>query len=229
MFYACYRKSLSDCCPAPANRGKGHDKTVSRYGENQRASHYAIFSRYIVPDFSPKNSGGDQFFGECYLGRLFDSTQLDRTPGTLCSRFSATLINTGAPETDLRGKEPPTKTARPPSFRNFVPKHDFSGYLWLNTKFIVERNHGPPNGGAASFHITRWTIVMRAAHSQAPAGQPAVAELCQPYWHPLRMFACVRRLLREEVCFDVLDPVEIDEEIHARCKTLIAPERQAGP
>ena len=85
------------------------------------------------------------------------------------------------------------------------------------------------NGGTARLHTTRWTIVMRAAHSQAPAGQPAVAELCQPYWHPLRMFACVRRLLREEVCFDVLDPVEIDEEIHARCKTLIAPERQAGP
>jgi hypothetical protein len=30
----------------------------------------------------------------------------------------------------------------------------------------VERDHGPPAEGAASFHTTRWTIVMRAARMQ---------------------------------------------------------------
>jgi RNA polymerase sigma factor (sigma-70 family) len=52
----------------------------------------------------------------------------------------------------------------------------------------VERDHGPP-AGAASFHTTRWTIVMRAAHSQAQGGQSALAELCRLYWYPLYIFA----------------------------------------
>jgi predicted RNase H-related nuclease YkuK (DUF458 family) len=33
----------------------------------------------------------------------------------------------------------------------------------------VERDHGPPEG-SASFHTTRWTIVMQAVHSQAQGG-----------------------------------------------------------
>ncbi len=86
----------------------------------------------------------------------------------------------------------------------------------------MERNHGPSTEGTANFHTARWTIIMRAAQSQAPAGQPASAELCRLYWYPIWMFACVRELLREEVGGNVLDPAEIDEEIHARRKTLIA-------
>jgi hypothetical protein len=43
----------------------------------------------------------------------------------------------------------------------------------------VERDHGPPAEGAASFHTTRLTIVMRAAQSQAQGGQSALAELCR--------------------------------------------------
>ena len=35
----------------------------------------------------------------------------------------------------------------------------------------MERDLGPSAEGAASFHTTRWTIVMRAAQSQAP-GRP---------------------------------------------------------
>src|SRR5262249_15185135 len=35
-----------------------------------------------------------------------------------------------------------TKAARSPSFRNFVPKHYFGGYLLWNTQFILERDHG---------------------------------------------------------------------------------------
>jgi RNA polymerase sigma factor (sigma-70 family) len=53
----------------------------------------------------------------------------------------------------------------------------------------VERDHGPPVEGAASFHTTRWTIVMRAAQSQAPGGESALAQLCRTYWYPLYMFA----------------------------------------
>ena len=45
----------------------------------------------------------------------------------------------------------------------------------------MERDHGPPAEGAASFHTTRWTIVMRAAQSQAPAGEFALAQLRQEY------------------------------------------------
>jgi biotin operon repressor len=57
----------------------------------------------------------------------------------------------------------------------------------------VERDHGPPAEGATSFHITHWTIVIRAAQSQAPAGKSALAQLCLTYWDPLHMFARRRR------------------------------------
>jgi RNA polymerase sigma factor (sigma-70 family) len=53
----------------------------------------------------------------------------------------------------------------------------------------VERDHGLPTEGAASFHTTRWTIVMKAAQSQAQGGQSALADLCRNYWYPLYMFA----------------------------------------
>ena len=53
----------------------------------------------------------------------------------------------------------------------------------------MERDHGPSAEGAASFHTTRWTIVMRAAQSQAQGGQSALAELCRLYWYPLYVFA----------------------------------------
>ena len=53
----------------------------------------------------------------------------------------------------------------------------------------MERDHGPPAEGAGSFHTTRWTIVMRAAQSQAQGGQSALAELCRLYWYPLYILA----------------------------------------
>ncbi len=53
----------------------------------------------------------------------------------------------------------------------------------------MERDHGPSAEGAASFHTTRWTIVMRAAQSQAQGGQSALAQLCRIYWYPLYIFA----------------------------------------
>ena len=53
----------------------------------------------------------------------------------------------------------------------------------------MERDYGPLAKGAASFHTTHWTIVMKAAQSQAQGGQSALAELCQLYWYPLYIFA----------------------------------------
>jgi DNA-directed RNA polymerase specialized sigma24 family protein len=49
----------------------------------------------------------------------------------------------------------------------------------------VKREHGPSVEGAASFHTTRWTIVMRAAQRR----RSALAELCRLYWYPLYIFA----------------------------------------
>ena len=86
----------------------------------------------------------------------------------------------------------------------------------------MERDRGPPTGGTASFHTTRWGIVMRVAQSQAPGSQPALAELCRLYWSPLSMFAWLRGLLHEEVGRKVLDQAEPDEGIHALCEALIA-------
>jgi RNA polymerase sigma factor (sigma-70 family) len=53
----------------------------------------------------------------------------------------------------------------------------------------VKRENGPPVEGAPSFHTTRWTIVMRAAQSQAQGGEAALADLCRVYWYPLYIFA----------------------------------------
>jgi RNA polymerase sigma-70 factor (ECF subfamily) len=53
----------------------------------------------------------------------------------------------------------------------------------------VERDYGPAAQGAASFRTTRWTIVMKAAQSQAPGRESALAQLCHNYWYPLYMFA----------------------------------------
>jgi DNA-directed RNA polymerase specialized sigma24 family protein len=53
----------------------------------------------------------------------------------------------------------------------------------------VECDYGPAAQGAASFHTTRWTIVLKAAQSQAPGGESALAQLCHNYWYPLYMFA----------------------------------------
>ena len=53
----------------------------------------------------------------------------------------------------------------------------------------MKRNHGPPVEGTASFHTTRWTIVMRAAQSRARGGESALAEMCQLYAYPLSIFA----------------------------------------
>ena len=84
---------------------------------------------------------------------------------------------------------------------------------------LVERDHGPPAEGAASFHTTRWTIVMRAALSQVQWRQSALAGLCRLYWYPLYMFARGRGHSR----------AEINEEIHAFREALIATGGRLGP
>ena len=72
----------------------------------------------------------------------------------------------------------------------------------------MERDHGPPAEGAARFHTTRWTIVMRAALSQVQWRQSALGGLCQLYSYPCYMFARRRGH----------SPVEINEEIHVFAK-----------
>jgi hypothetical protein len=49
---------------------KGHDKTVSRYRENQRISRCSIFLMFVVHNFSPNHSGREQFSCECYRRHL---------------------------------------------------------------------------------------------------------------------------------------------------------------
>ena len=53
----------------------------------------------------------------------------------------------------------------------------------------MKRDYVPAVEGAASFHTTHWTNVIRAAQSQAQGGQTALAELCRLYWYPLYIFA----------------------------------------
>jgi DNA-directed RNA polymerase specialized sigma24 family protein len=53
----------------------------------------------------------------------------------------------------------------------------------------VKRDHVPPAEGAASFHTTHWTVVLRAAQSQAFGAPSALAELFRLYWYPLYTFA----------------------------------------
>jgi hypothetical protein len=65
----------------------------------------------------------------------------------------------------------------------------------------VERDHGPPAEGAASFHTTRWTIVMKAAQSQTQAAQSALAELGRNYWYPLYMFRSPALGIRQRSAF----------------------------
>jgi DNA-directed RNA polymerase specialized sigma24 family protein len=41
----------------------------------------------------------------------------------------------------------------------------------------------------ASFQPTHWTLVLKAAQSNAPGAARALGELCQLYWYPLYVFA----------------------------------------
>ena len=93
----------------------------------------------------------------------------------------------------------------------------------------MEHDHGRPTGATASFHALRRPIAMRAAQSQVPESQSALAELWRLYWIPLWMFDWLRGVLCEEVDCNVSDQAEIDEEIHALCEALIASEGRSDP
>ena len=53
----------------------------------------------------------------------------------------------------------------------------------------MKRDHGPPAKGSASLHTTHWTVVLKAAQSQAFGASAALAELFLLYWYPLYTFA----------------------------------------
>ena len=93
----------------------------------------------------------------------------------------------------------------------------------------MEHDHGRPTGATASFHAMRRPIVMRAAQSQVPGSQSALAKLWRLYWSPLCMFDCLRGLLREEDGRNVPDQAHTGEEIHALCEALIASEERLDP
>ena len=46
-----------------------------------------------------------------------------------------------------------------------------------------------PARDVGRFRTTHWTVVLRAAQSQAPGGQAALAQLCRLYWYPLYAYA----------------------------------------
>src|SRR6516164_9216005 len=50
---------------------KGHDETVSGYGENQRPCLSSIFLISVVHNLSPSHSGCEQFIGQCDWRHLF--------------------------------------------------------------------------------------------------------------------------------------------------------------
>ena len=50
------RSQLTGCTAKPIEV-KGHDKTVSRYGENQCTRQGSIFSIFVVHNLSPNHSG----------------------------------------------------------------------------------------------------------------------------------------------------------------------------
>jgi RNA polymerase sigma factor (sigma-70 family) len=75
------------------------------------------------------------------------------------------------------------------ALQEFSSQACFHPLLFVKQRILVERDHGPSAEGPASFHTTRWTIVMKAAQSQAQGAQPALAELCRLYWYPLYIFA----------------------------------------
>jgi len=54
---------------------------------------------------------------------------------------------------------------------------------------VVHPEQSSPAEGAASFHTTHWTVVVKAAQSQVEGGPTALAKLCQLYWYPLYVFA----------------------------------------
>jgi len=45
---------------------------------------------------------------------------------------------------------------------------------------------------AGRFLTTHWTVVLRAAQSQAPGGPSALAQMCRLYWYPLYAFVRYR-------------------------------------
>ena len=57
--------------PAKPIEVKGHDKTVSRYGENQWTREHPIFLILVIHNFSPNHSGCEQFSCERDWRHLF--------------------------------------------------------------------------------------------------------------------------------------------------------------
>jgi RNA polymerase sigma-70 factor (ECF subfamily) len=54
-----------------------------------------------------------------------------------------------------------------------------------------ETDSAPAEQGAASFTMTRWSVVLAAGRSESASAHQALEQLCRTYWHPIYSF--VRR------------------------------------
>jgi hypothetical protein len=96
LFLVCstqgWRKHLPGWFPPEAIEVKCHDKTVSWDGENERTCHYFIFLMCVVHSFLPSIQTASNSSVSAIGVTSSDSPRIDKTPETLFSRFSATLI-----------------------------------------------------------------------------------------------------------------------------------------
>jgi hypothetical protein len=121
-----------------------------------RASCHAMKSRYAMP--APLDQRCDQWI----------SKQQSRDAGDPSRRESSL---TAAPLRLCNSLHSLVRSFRyPAGFRNFIPKHAFGRYCGLTTDSLVKRKHGPPAGGPASFHATRWTLCDALVASEGRLG-----------------------------------------------------------
>ena len=52
-------------------------------------------------------------------------------------------------------------------------------------------NHSPSEPATASFPLTHWSLVVRAASPASTEARAAIDELCRAYWYPI--YAFIRR------------------------------------
>lgn len=65
--------------------------------------------------------------------------------------------------------------------------------MTLVSEAVSPRQHDPrefllPQGKAADFAPTHWSLVLRAGHAPSIDARSALEELCRTYWHPLHAF-----------------------------------------
>jgi hypothetical protein len=95
----------------------------------------------------------------------------------------------------------------------------------------VNPEHAAVTADPARFRTTRWSAILVAAASEMPGSQTALSELCRLYWYPLYAFTRRRgheppdaQDLTQGFFLHLLNPADIEQEIHALCDALVAAE-----